>query len=173
MACCNTLTGITFSCLANSGGVREILIACYDSVAGATVSNGFVTGITMESGEKFHQFQFNKNTSSVTEEATVNLENGVTFYTQTVNLVIPYREVAKRNAILLLADGQPNLHIIVRDYNDNYWWIGNYAGANLSTLTTGSGTAKADLNGYTISFVAEEPMLAYEVDSTIIAGITA
>jgi hypothetical protein len=171
MSCCNSITGITFSCLANSGGVREIFIACYDSVSGATVSNGLVTGITMEAGQTFHQFQFNKKTSSITEEASVNLENGVTFYTQTVTLVIPYREVSKRNSILLLADGQPNLHVIVRDYNDNYWWVGNYAGANLTGLTTGSGTAKDDLNGYTITLVAEEPYLAYEVDSAVIPTI--
>lgn len=170
MACCNTLTGITFSCLANSGGVREILIGCFDIVSSYTESSGYVTSMTV-TGDTFYSFQFNKNTSSLSEEATVNLENGVTFYTQTVNLVIPYREVAKRNAILLLADGQPNLHIIVRDYNDNYWWIGSYAGANLTALTTGSGTVKSDLNGYTITFTAEEPYLAWQVDPTVIPTI--
>ena len=168
MSCCNALTEITYSCLANSGGVREILISCYDNVTGATISNGLITGVTLATASSFKSFQFNKNTSSINEEATVDLANGVTIYTQTVNLVIPYREVAKRNAILLLADGQPNLHVIVRDYNDKYWWVGYFAGANLTTLTTGSGTLKTDANGYVLGLVAEEPKLAYEVDPAVI-----
>ena len=169
MSCCNSITGITFSCLSNTGGVKEIYIACFDSLVSATVSSGEIIFATVSA--PFEQFQFNKNTSSITEEATINLENGTTFYTQTVTLVIPRREVSKRNAILLLADGQPNLHIIVKDQNDEYWWVGYENGANLTANVTGSGTTKTELNGYTLTFTAEEPSLALGIDPAVIPTI--
>ena len=34
-----------------------------------------------------------------------------------------------------------------------------------------NGTVKTDRNGYTITFVGEEPEMASEVDSTIIAAL--
>lgn len=169
MSCCNSLVGVTFSCLSNSGGVAEIYLLNQCKLGEVTVADGYVTGLT--SSECFVKFQFNKNTSSSNEEATVSLENGTTFYTQTITLVIPRREVAKRNAILLLADGQPELIAIVKDYNGAYWLFGSFAGLNLTGLTTGSGTTKTDANGYSITLTGEEPYISYEIDPTIIPGI--
>jgi hypothetical protein len=41
----------------------------------------------------------------------------------------------------------------------------------LTAVTEGSGTAKADGSRYSVTFVAENEALAYEVDSTIIPDL--
>lgn len=158
---CNNLQGITFSCLANTGGVKSIQIANFDSLTSYTQDvNGSITSATFSTAPV--EFQFNKNTSSLTEEATISLENGTTFYTQTVNLVIPRREASKRAKILLLADGQPKLILLVTDSNDLTWLVGLEEGANLTGMTDQTGVAKTDANGYTLIFTAEERAMAPE-----------
>jgi hypothetical protein len=171
MAICNAISGITFTCSSNTGGVQKIYLANFEDVTGYTESNSVVTQINMAAGATFHEFQFNRNTSSINEEATINLENGTTFYTQTITLVIPKREAAKRDKILVLADGQPKLAVIVLDQNGLYWFAGLQNGAYLTANVTGSGVQKTDANGYNLTITGEEPKLAPEVDSTIIPGL--
>jgi hypothetical protein len=125
----------------------------------------------MSGSNKFVEFEFNKNTANYVEDGTISLENGSTFFSQTVSLVIPRREVAKRNSIALIAAGQRDLDIIVKDSNGLFWYIGYANSANLTALGEGSGTAKADGSKYSLTFLAEEPEMMYEVNSAIIAGI--
>lgn len=181
MACNSDLLngGISLGCESNAGGVKKIYITDAVNVTGITQNSGgilvssgeVITAIAMASGTFFYDFEFNRNTSNYTEAATVNLENGTTFYTQTVTLVIPRREQAKRNKILLLAAGQKKLNIIVQDSNELYWLFGQSEGCILTGNEGGSGTAKTDLNGYTLTFTAEEPTLAPEVDDAAITSI--
>ena len=173
MACNTSLTSILKSCDNNTGGVSKFYIAPAEFVTGTTVSAGTVSAISMSGSSKFVEYQFNKNTANYTEEAAISLENGSTFFTTTVTLSIPRREVAKRNSIALVAAGQRDLKIILKDGNGLYWYVGYANSANLTALGEGSGTAKGDGSKYALTFVAEEPELMYEVDSSIISGITA
>ena len=171
MSCNTSLTAILKGCENNIGGLTDFYIAPATFVTGMTASTGTITGIQMSGSSKFVAFEFNKNTGNYTEVGNINLQNGSTFYTQTVNLTIPRREVAKRNAIALIAEGQRDLKIIVRDGNGIYWMVGYAESANLTATGEGSGTAKADGSKYTLTFVAEEPEQMPVVDSNIIAGI--
>lgn len=172
MACNTSLTSILKSCDNNVGGLTTFLIAPSEFVSGMTASTGTITNIAMSGASTFVEFQFNKNSASYTEEAAIDLTNGSTYYTETVNLTIPRREVAKRNSIALIAAGQRDLKIIVKDGNGIYWMVGYANSANLTALAEGSGAAKADGSKYTLTFVAEEPELMQEVSSSIIAGIS-
>jgi hypothetical protein len=125
----------------------------------------------MSGASSFVEYEFNKNTSSFVEDTTISLENGSTFFSVTGTLVIPRREVGKRNSLALITAGQPNLAIIYQDQNDLYWFQGLENGANLTANSSESGVAKADGSKYTLTFLSEEPEAMYEVDSTIIAGL--
>jgi hypothetical protein len=171
MACNTSLTSILKSCDNNVGGLTSFYIAPSEFVSASTVTAGEVTAITMSGASTFVEFQFNKNSASYTEEAAIDLTNGSTYYTETVTLTIPRRDVDKRNAIALIAAGQRDLKIIVKDGNGIYWFVGYANSANLTALAEGSGAAKADGSKYTLTFVAEEPELMYTVDSAIIAAI--
>ena len=173
MACNTSLTSILKSCDNNTGGVVKFYIAPSEFVTGTTVSAGTVTAISMSGSSKFVEYQFNKNTANYVEEAAISLENGSTFFTTTVTLSIPRREVVKRNSIALVAAGQRDLKIILKDGNGLYWYVGYANSANLTALGEGSGTAKGDGSKYTLTFVAEEPDLMYEVNSSIISALIA
>lgn len=172
---CDLITGgIACGCENNLGGISEILITDYCnlvSITTGTASNeGIVTAISLTASNCFYEYCFNKNTSSLVEQAIVSIENGSLFYQQTGTVVIPRREVAKRNALAMLM--QKNLLVIVKDQNGLYWLIGEQNGANVTDVNSTSGVVKGDLNGYTITILGEEPFQAKEVDPTIIAALT-
>jgi len=173
MACNTSLTSILKSCDNNTGGVTKFYIAPSEFVTGTTQANGTITAIGMSGASKFVEYQFNKNTANYVEDAAISLENGSTFYTTTVTLSIPRREVSKRNSIALVAAGQRDLKIILKDGNGLYWFVGYANSANLTGLGEGSGTAKGDGSKYSLTFIAEEPELMFEVNSAIITGIVA
>lgn len=174
MACNTSLTSILKNCSNNIGGLTNIYIAPAEFVTAFTQTAGTITAINTSGGTApFVEYQFNKNSASYVEEAGISLENGSTFYTTTTTLSIPRREVAKRNAIALVAAGQRNLYLILKDANGLYWLQGFSNYANLTALGEGSGTAKADGSKYSLTFLSEEPQLMFEVNSTIIANLIA
>lgn len=171
MACNTSLVAILKDCSNNIGGVSSVYITPAESVTGSTSVNGVITSIGMSGGTNFVEFQFNKNSASYVEEAAFSLENGSTVYTTTLTMMIPRREVAKRNALALLAAGHRNLKIIIKDNNGLYWYMGELNSANLTGLGEGSGLAKADGSKYSLTFISEEPELMPEVDDTIIPAL--
>jgi hypothetical protein len=174
MSICSPLSGaIAKSCDNNTGGVRKMWVADYASVTaiGTTGSPEYIDSISASSGA-FYEFQFNRNTSSFEENVAVNLENGSTFFDQTVNLMLSRRDSAKRDAIEKLVAGQKQLMVIVLDSNNLYWLFGQVEGAYATEITGGSGIAKADRNGYAIKLTAQEPAQALVVDAAVISSIT-
>jgi hypothetical protein len=172
---CDNLNGIEKDCLVNIGGTQNIYIADRDDLDSVTVSAGTVTAITMASGASFHEFAFTRDSSSFTETPEVDVTNGSTLFAQNVTLTVKRRDVSKRNAIMLLAAGQRDLAVIIKDNNGNYELAGynsNFSqGLQLTGGEGGSGTAKTDLNGYTIELTNSMPEMAFAVDDSIIAGL--
>jgi len=117
----------------------------------------------------FFEFQTNKNVCNFTESVAVDMNNGTTFFNQVVTLVLTRRETTKRNAILKLVDGQKQLLVVVLDSNNNYWLFGLNEGAYVTAIEGGSGTAKSDINGYTITFTAMERIQAYQITAAALA----
>jgi len=171
MSCCETITGIAKGCENNLGGIKKIYIANKCHVSGSTISDGVIDSITMSGGTTFAEFEFNKNSSNFVEEGAMSLENGSTLHTVTTSIMIPRREVAKRNALLLLTAGHPDLWVIIEDMNGIFWLQGYENGANVTALGEGSGTAKNDGSKYSITILSEEPEQMPEVDATIIPGL--
>jgi hypothetical protein len=172
MGVCNSLTSILKSCDNNAGGIVKFYIAPADYITGYTASAGVITAATMSASTTFVEFEFNRNTSSFEEVPTIDLVNGSTFYNQTITLQLARREAAKRQALLLIASGQPDLTCIIKDSNELYWAFGfTNDKVNLTGGGGGSGTAKQDLNGYTLTFTAESAEPAYEIDEAVVLNI--
>jgi len=166
---CTTLTSILKSCDNNIGGITSIYINDQDSMEGPIVVDtqwtitDFGTLTT-----QFVPFEFRRNTGMYTEEAAIDLVNGSSFITQTVTLIFHRREAAKSKAIKILGEGQRDLALVVGDANGKYWYFPN---AQLTAVTEGSGTAKADGSKYSVTFVAEAENLAMEVLASEIPNI--
>jgi len=165
---CTTLTSILKSCDSNIGGIVSIYVNDMDNVTGPISVTDYVIDDFGTLVDPFIPFEFRRNTGMYTEEAAIDLVNGSSFYTQTVTLIFHRREAAKSKAIKILGEGQRDLALVVGDANGKYWY---FPKAQFTAVTEGSGTAKADGSKYSVTFVAENEQLAYEVDSTIIPDI--
>lgn len=169
---CNTLLEILKSCDANLGGAVKVFLNNGDAIdqASVTIASGVVTAASLVSGEgDFVEFQFNPNTSNYTEASTIDLTTGSTFYTQTVTIQLSRREATKRQNLLLIASGQPGLTVIVKDSNGLYWIFGlDDDKVFLTANEGGSGTAKADLNGYTLTLTCESATPAYVIGEALV-----
>ena len=156
MATCTTLTGIAKSCSNNLGGITDVWIYDSEDVT-ITSASGTVSAIVLEALATGEKFVFNRNTGNFTEEFASDLVNGSSFYTQTINLMFHKREASKSQALNILAEGQRDLCVILKDANGLYW-VCNLA--QLTTIGEGSGTAKADGSKYSAVLVAEseEPL---------------
>ena len=125
----------------------------------------------MSGATQFYEIQTNKNVCNFTESVAIDLNNGTTFFNQVVSIILSRRETTKRDFIEKLVAGQKQLMLIVLDSNGIYWLFGQVEGAYVTAIEGGSGTAKADANGYTITLTAMEADQAYQVDPTIISGL--
>ena len=165
---CTTLEAIIKGCDNNIGSITKIYINDMSEVTAVTedVANWEVTAITHTS--PFLEFEFRRNTSNYTEEAAIDLINGSSFVTQTINLMFHRREAAKSRAIKILGEGQRDLSVVVLDGNGVYWYFEN---VQVTAYGEGSGTTKADGSKYSLVLTAEAEHLAYTVDPTIIAGL--
>jgi len=165
---CTTLTAITKGCDNNIGGITAIYINDMENVSAPTVdlTNWMIDAQTAT--PSYETFEFRRNTGNFTEETSVDFANGSTFVTATITLMFHRREASKSKAIKILSEGQRDLAIIVKDANGKYWY---FPYAQLSATAEGSGTAKADGSKYSVTFIAENENLAYEVDPAIIGGL--
>jgi hypothetical protein len=167
---CTTLTAITKGCDNNIGGITAIYINDMDNVGTPTIDQTAYMVDAQTVTEPYEVFEFRRNTGNFTEESAVDFANGSSFVTATITLMFHRREASKSKAIKILSEGQRDLAIIVKDANGKYWY---FPYAQLSATAEGSGTAKADGSKYSVTFIAENENLAYEVDPTIIAGLLA
>lgn len=174
---CSTILEITKSCDGNLGGIVKAWFNNGDAIdpASITISDGIVTGATGASGANdFVEFQFNPNTSNYAETTQIDLVTGSTYYEQVLTVVLNRREATKRQRLLLIADGQPPLTVIVKDSNGIYWVFGlNDDKVYLTGNEGGSGTAKADQNGYTLTFTCQDAKPALVINEGVVNSLIA
>lgn len=168
---CATLEEILKDCLNNSGGIYTLLINQQDNITeiltDETGTNWEVTSITHSA--PYVPLEFKRNTGSFTEEGAIDLVNGSSYVTQTINLMFHRRDQEKSRAIKVLGAGQQYLNAVVGDANGKFWY---FPFLQVSAYGEGSGVARADGSKYSLTLLAENETLAYEVDPTIIAGLT-
>jgi hypothetical protein len=173
---CQALEGIVKSCDNNSGGIYGIWITPQDNITSITptdpslaLTGWEITGITLATPTLFENYYIRRNTSSFTEEAAIDLINGSSFVTATINLMFQRREADKSRAIKILGSGQQYLTAIVLDANGIYWY---FPYLQVTGVAEGSGTARADGSKYAVTLLSENEYLAYTIDPTIIPALT-
>jgi len=167
---CTTLTTITKGCEGNIGGITAVYINDQANVTAITETDATWSIDAITCSPDFVPFEIRRNSGNYTEEESNDLVKGSQFVTATITLMFSRREASKSRSLKILGEGQRDLAIIVKDANERYWYFPN---AQLSAVTEGSGTAKADGSSYSVVFLAENLYLAKEVDADIITGIVA
>lgn len=167
MACALT-QGYALDCKDSAGGIVEIY---FIEKGNATISeaSGVVTGITKASGKRFYKWELPKDTGSLNETITGSIENGTVFYASELILVVNKLNVNVRNEIKLLA--QNTLVAVAKDNNGKYWMVGKDRGVDLTTGTSGTGTAFGDRSGYSLTFTGAEPSPMCQVEASVAAAL--
>ena len=181
MAVCTTyLTGFGTSCGSNLPSIKKLYIGTFESAKFTYTyqQNGqsqdvldadgnkiieAVSGATLNSGaDKWVEFQFRKNSSSMDTEMTVN-DNGSHYYTNSATCTFARIDNSKRLSLESVASGECSMIIV--DGNNQTWLIGNQNPVSLTTLSGSTGTAISDSNAYNVTLSAEEPTMPLLIEA--------
>ena len=149
MACTTYLTGFSTSCGSNLPSIKKLYVGTFESgtftytyqqnsesqdvldADGNKIIEA-VSGATLKSGaDKWVEFQFRKNSSSMDTEMTVN-DNGSHYYTNSATCTFAKIENSKRLALQSVASGECSMIIV--DSNNQTWLIGSENPVSLTTL---------------------------------------
>lgn len=167
MPCPQTLKGIVKDCQPSMGGVRRVLLCNFDDVQKIEETEGVISAITMNMDAKFHVYNFKPNTASMTPAPQINQENGTTFVQTNVVMMFNRMDTPKRIEITALM--RADLRAIVEDNNGTYWLLGkDEPVVAINGDGSGTGTARADRNGYGITLQDNSLEYPYEVSSEIV-----
>lgn len=171
MACTTYLTGFATSCGSNLPSIKKLYIGTFESAkftytyqqnsqsqdvldADGNKIIETVSGATLNSGaDKWVEFQFRKNSSSMDTEMTLN-DNGSHYYTNSATCTFARIDNSKRLSLESVASGECSMIIV--DSNNQTWLVGVENPVSLSTLTGSTGTAINDSNSYNVTLSAEE-----------------
>ena len=84
---CLLTEGISLDCRQGAGGLDKIYLTEWANVASITSASGTISAIGMSSGKKFWEVQLEMEDAQFNEDATVSIENGTTFYEQTLTFI--------------------------------------------------------------------------------------
>jgi hypothetical protein len=149
---CDISAGRTLPCKDQVGGLKNVYFANY-GVISTTLSANDSIDATEFTGDAFFQYEL-KGNSSLTQNIQTSRENGTTAFEQVLELTLPKLSATDNQAVKLLSFGRP--HIVVEDYNGNFFLIGREHGADVTGGTIVTGAAMGDLSGYTLTFSAME-----------------
>ena len=160
---CNLTQGFTLDCKDAVGGIKSIHLIDWAST-GFTVSGGEVTATTVVSGDVY-TYELPKGVGRMTTTTNVSQENGTVFNQSDIVARLRKLSTTKRNELKLLA--QNRVFCIVKDNNDNYWLAGNEYGCDITAMTSESGTAMGDVQGYNFTLSAIEAESPYLVQAAV------
>lgn len=153
------LYAISYADLAPASGVAGTPI--YTTTAGGVVSD-----IGLADGKTFVEIGILKSTVGLKETLTKNAQNGVSFLTQEVTLVLSDL-TAENKAFAENVLNQP-IAIMIKTRSEKYFVAGLNGQLELSALEGGTGTAPEDLIGYTLTFQGLSKNLIPMVDSALV-----
>lgn len=162
MACVLT-TGRKLPCKDAVGGIKQVFFVDYGTLGSATITNGVVTAF---SGNAYSCYQYDvKSASGLEQTITSSNDNGTTFYEQTMTLVLTKLDAATQQELQHIVASRP--HVFVQDNNGNYLAVGMTRGCDTNG-TISTGVALGDLNGYTLTVTAQEPLMAQFVTAALV-----
>ena len=163
---CNTVTlsSIDARCDSSIGGIKRVLIANVDDIKSVLIDETTqkVKEITLETGKKFEQWRFRKNTGSYNSSVARDLAIGNDTCTTEVNLQFSRAEAQKRLDIQSAINA--NCVVIVEDLYGEYLYLGLENEVSITSATMASGTATSDLSGFTLTFQDISTELPHFID---------
>jgi hypothetical protein len=163
---CTLTTGRKLACKDAVGGIKAVYLAEYGTLGTATIgATGYVTAFSLTN---YSLYQYDVKSASGLEQ-TINSsdDNGTTFYEQVLTLVLNKLDPLTQLELQKVIANRP--HVFIQDNNGNYLAVGMTRGTT-TTGTISSGIALGDLNGYTLTITAQEPLMAQFVTASLVTS---
>jgi len=160
---CSLTSGRKVPCKSAVGGIKNIFFTDYDNLGETTIVAGEITEFSSTPG--WYKFEV-KGSSSLETAINSSRENGTTFYESTLTMSLTFQDKATQEQLKLIAHARP--HVIVEDYNGNFFILGLEHGAEVTGGSITTGAAMGDLSGYSLTIVAQETAPPYFVASNVI-----
>lgn len=175
---CESLIAYSKECGSIAGGVQRLWLLAYKDLGLIEASNlpyevgvsGEITDVAFNGDPRFVNVGIIKNTVGISETLTRTVETGTSEITTELTLVISQITTSSRQFAQSLAGGE--IVALIQLRSGNYIIAGLDGGLEVSTIAGGSGTAGADLNGYTITLAGVENELLRLVDPLIVSDLT-
>ena len=160
---CDITRGRLIDCKDTIGGLKAIYIAkSYSNNVSATATinatemttAGFPNWSCCGGTVEVFKYDLVPNLSSLNVTINSDNANGTTFFTQALSVTLQKIDHDMTNELRLMAYSRSQ--IFVQDSNDNVFLLGIDNGCYVTGGSVMTGTAKGDLNGYTIEWGAEE-----------------
>jgi len=173
MACALT-QGFTLGCKEDIGGIKSVRFAAYANyiAMNASVTTGAIVSFSAATAS-FRKYELTKEESMFSDDPTAGNRNGSLHYVPSLTFILRKLDVAKRNEMQLLAKNRVVAIIETNEATPAYWVAGYANGLDFASGTGSTGTAFADLNGYTMTFNGLEPNPMLSIPSNLLASITA
>ena len=169
MAKCVISTGRGEACKDSLGGISAVYFFNYGEAVFTINADGWVTDIQPAAGASVNAYKYTtRHQSNLEQNINAAPENGTVYFEQVVNLVLKRLDAQTSKEVKLLAWGRPQ--IVVETNTGQSWLVGYANGADVTGGTISTGTAKGDLSGYTINFMAEEKAPAQELKGSVIGA---
>jgi hypothetical protein len=165
---CDITTGRAYQCNNSLGGSKSIyffnyLEDAFTIVAGeATAVNPLLTAV--------YQYEIEGDGNNLVEELVPDANTGTAVNTQTLTAILKKIDAASGLELNLMATGRPMA--VLQDRNDVWHAIGLDDGLSV-TVNQSTGSAKTDLNGYTLTAVSTTGSLSPKLDSATITAFEA
>lgn len=158
------------ACLNSVGGVKNLYFAQFADY-GMTAASQELSSIG--SLDEVFKYEVTGTGAGVTETFTPSADNFTSFISQALNATFAGINAETQNELQLLLKSRTL--VFAEDYNGNIKLMGLENGVWGSGGTAVYGSAKGDLNGYTIEFVAEEkeyaPLLTSSAKTALSAAV--
>ena len=153
MACDLTLGRIE-PCKDSVGGLKNLYFVDYGDLGTITYDVTDTDVIDAVAGTpNAYKYEI-KGASSFTQNIQSSRDTGTTAFEQVLEVTLKKLTIADHKELKILAFGRP--HVIVEDYNGNFFLAGLEHGAEVTGGTIVTGTAMSDLSGYTLTLTGME-----------------
>jgi len=159
---CDLANGRLEVCKDAIGGIDAVYFVNFNDYTGITYDGTNTDVIDSVAGvSSLYKYEL-KGTNSFDQVINSSRENGTTFVEQTLTMTLKKQDATTHKSVKLLAYGRP--HVVIRNRNNQFFFAGLEYGMELTTANVSNGTAMGDLNGYTLTFVGQEQLLANLID---------
>jgi len=160
---CDLTLGRKEVCKDSVGGLNAVYFVNFGDLGAITYDSTNTDVIDAIAGTP-DAFKYElKGASTFTQNINSSREAGTTFFEQVLELTFKKLTPKDHKELKLLSFARP--HVIVEDYNGNFFLAGLEHGCDVTGGTIVTGGAMADLSGYTLTLTGMERVPANFLDT--------